>query len=352
MHGKNRQNKTEWGVSGMKALFIGGTGTISESVTALAVRQGWDLTLLNRGNSPVPEGVKTIHADINDEAAVASALAGQRFDVVADFIVFTTAQLERDLRLFAHNTRQYLFISSASAYQKPCADWTITESTPLYNPHWQYSRDKIACEELLTRAYREQGFPMTIVRPSHTYNHRAIPLPLHGAKGPWQILRRIREGKPVVVCGDGTSLWTVTHSRDFAVAFVGLMGHPKALGQAFTITSDEQLTWNQIMAEVGAACGVEPQLAHIASDFLVHCEPSLAGPLLGDKSNSVVFDNSKVKRLVPEFVCTTRFAHGVRESVAWLDAHPEAQRPDPDFDAWCDRVIAAHEAGKKAFFEQ
>lgn len=333
----------------MKALFIGGTGTISASITELALRRGWDLTLLNRGNAPLPAGAKGIRADINDEAAVASALAGLSFDVVADFIVFTPAQLERDLRLFAGITRQYIFISSASAYQKPCADWLITESTPLHNPYWQYSRDKIACEELLTQAYRENGFPMTIVRPSHTYDHRGIPLPLHGGKGPWQTLNRIREGKPVIVCGDGTSLWTLTHARDFAPAFLGLMGQPKAVGQAYHITSGEQLTWNQIVAEVGAACGTPAKTANISTEFLVACDPELAGPLWGDKANSVVFDNSKIKRLAPEFVCSTRFAHGVRESVDWLDAHPEAQKPDPAFDQWCDRVIAAHGAGKRAF---
>jgi len=335
----------------MKALFIGGTGTISASITELAVRRGWDLTLLNRGSGRVPEGVRSIRADINDEAAVAAALAGQTFDVVADFIVFTTEQLERDLRLFANKTRQYIFISSASAYQKPCADWLITESTPMHNPYWQYSRDKIACEERLFHAYREQGLAMTVVRPSHTYDHRRIALPLHGDAGPWQTIQRIRQGKPVIVCGDGTSLWTLTHARDFAVAFLGLMGQPKALGQAYTITSDEQLTWNQVMETVGVGCGAEPKLAHISTEFLVACDPDLAGPLWGDKANSVVFDNSKVKRLVPEFVCTTRFAQGARESIAWLDTHPEAQRPDPAFDDWCDRVIAAHEAGKRAFTE-
>jgi len=333
----------------MKALFIGGTGIISASITVLAVRRGWDLTLLNRGSWPVPEGARSICADINDETAVAGALAGQTFDVVADFIVYTTGQLERDLRLFANNARQYLFISTASAYQKPCADWLITESTPMHNPYWQYSRDKIACEERLFHAYREQGFPMTVVRPSHTYSHRSIPLPLHGSEGPWQIMQRIRQGKPVIVCGDGTSLWTLTHARDFAVAFLGLMGQPRALGQAYTITSDEQLTWNQAIGALGAACGARPQIANIATEFLVACNPDLAGPLWGDKANSVVFDNSKVKRLVPEFVCTTRFSEGVRESVAWLDAHPEGRRPDPAFDDWCDRVIAAHEAGKRTF---
>jgi nucleoside-diphosphate-sugar epimerase len=333
----------------MKALFVGGTGVISGAITALAVRRGWDVTLLNRGNAPVPEGTRALRADIADEAAVAAALGKQRFDVVANFIVYTPDQIERDLRLFAKSAGQYIFISSASAYQKPPTDWWITESTPLHNPYWQYSRDKIACEERLTRAYREDGFPATVVRPSHTYAERSLPLPLHGAHGVWQVVDRLRNGKPVIVPGDGSSLWTVTHADDFAVAFLGLMGHPKAIGQAFQITSDEQLTWDQVVAAVAAALGVEPKIAHIASVFLVACDPDLAGPLLGDKSRSVAFDNAKVKRLVPEYVAPTRFVDGARRSVAWFLAHPEAQRPDPAFDAWCDRVIAAHEAGKRAF---
>jgi nucleoside-diphosphate-sugar epimerase len=333
----------------MKALFIGGTGTISASIAELAVRRGWDLTLLNRGRTPTPEGVRALHADINDETAVTAALKGETFDVVADFIVFTPAQLERDIRLFEGKTRQYVFISSASAYQKPCANWLITESTPLHNPYWQYSRDKIACEELLMRAYRERGFPMTVVRPSHTYDHRSVPLSLHGPNGPWQVLARILAGKPVIVPGDGTSLWTLTHASDFAVAFLGLMGRGQAVGQAYQITSDEQLTWDQVFDAVGAALDATPKITHISSEFLVACDPSLAGPLLGDKSCSVVFDNTKIKRLVPEYVAKTPFAHGVRASIAWLLAHPEAQRPDPAFDDWCDRAIAAHEAGKRAF---
>ncbi len=336
----------------MKALFIGGTGTISAAVSRLLVQRGWELTLLNRGNTPAPAGVEVICADMQDEAAVAAALIGRQFDVVADFIVFTPEQVERDLRLFAHNTRQYIFISSASAYQKPCNDWLITESTPLHNPYWQYSRNKIACEERLMLAYREKGFPVTIVRPSHTYGPKSLPLPMHGANGPWQTLLRIQAGKPVIVPGDGTSLWTLTHTDDFAVAFAGLMGHPKAIGEAYTITSDEQLTWDQAVRVVGDALGANPVITHIASEFLQACDPNQTGPLTGDKSNTVIFDNSKIKRLVPEFVAAKRFAIGARESVNWLLHHPEAQRSDPDFDAWCDKVIAAHEAGKRAFFAQ
>lgn len=334
----------------MRALFIGGTGTISTEITKLALQRGWDLTLLNRGNRPdrVPQGAKTLAADIQDEGTVTQLLAGQRFDVVCDFIVFSPQQLERDIRLFSGLTSQYIFISSASAYQKPPNHWLIDEATPLANPHWGYSRDKIACEERLLEAYRQEGFPMTIVRPSHTYD-KSVPVPIHGEKGCWQVLKRMLEGKPVLVQGDGTSLWTMTHSRDFAQAFLGLMGNPKAMGEAVQITSDEQLTWNQVLQGVGTALGVQPIPYHVSSDFLIACQPALEGPLLGDKSHSVVFDNAKIKRLCPGYNATIRFDQGVREAIAHLLANPALQVEDPAFDAWCDRVIAAHEAGKAAF---
>lgn len=333
----------------MKALLVGGTGIISTAVTELAVKRGWDVTLLNRGNAPAPPGARVLCADIADEEAARAALGKESFDVVAQFIVYTADQLERDIRLFDGRTRQYIFISTASAYQKPVSDWLITESTPLHNPYWRYSREKIACEELLLRAYRERGFPMTVARPSHTYSNRSLTVPLHGSKGAWQVLRRMLDGKPVIVPGDGTSLWTITHSDDFAAAFLGLMGHPKSIGQAYHITSDEQLTWDQAIAAIAAALGVEPRIAHISSEFLVACNPELEGPLLGDKCRSVVFDNAKIKRLVPGYTADTRFDQGARASVEYFLSHPEAQRHDPEFDAWCDRVIAAHEAGKKAF---
>lgn len=335
----------------MRALFIGGTGTISTEITKLALLRGWTLTLLNRGgrrNEELPPGVEVLTCDITDEAQVAQLLSDRSFDVVADFIVFTQEQLARDLRLFSGKTRQYFFISSASAYQKPVENYRITESTPLHNPYWEYSRQKIACEEMLTEAYRKDGFPMTIIRPSHTYL-RSVPVALHGDGGCWQVIERIRQGKPVVIPGDGTSLWTLTHSRDFAKAFVGLMGHPKAIGGAFQITSDEQLTWDQATVALGAALGIEPILYHVSTDFLVACNPDLSGPMQGDKSCSVVFDNSKVKGLVPEYVAEIPFHLGVREALEYLLSHPEEQTPDPVFDDWCDRVIAAHEAGKAAF---
>ncbi len=333
----------------MKALFIGGTGTISASITALAIARGWDLTLLNRGNTPVPEGAHAIRADFNDLAAVTAAIDDQHYDVVANFIAYVPDQVRRDIALFAGKTRQYIFISSASVYQKPLNHWRIDESTPLCNPYWQYSRDKIACEEALTAAYRADGFPMTIVRPSHTYDQRKIPWPVGSGAGSWPVMRRMRQGKPVIIPGDGTSLWTLTHSRDFAQAFLGLMGNPKAIGEAVQITGEEQLTWNQVAQCVGVALGVEPVLTHISSEFLVSCDPELQGPLHGDKSLSVVFDTRKIRRLVPGYVATTRFDQGVREIVAYMDAHPEMQKEDAAFDAWCDAVIEAHEAGKQAF---
>ncbi|CAM3370757.1 MULTISPECIES: SDR family oxidoreductase [Saccharibacillus] len=330
----------------MKALFIGGTGTISTEITKLLLAQGHDLYLLNRGsrNAELPEGAHLLQGDINDEAEAAKLIADLEFDVVAQFIAFVPGQVERDYRLFKGKTKQYLFISSASAYQSPPADYRITESTPLANPYWEYSRNKIACEEYLMQRYREDGFPVTIVRPSHTYSERSVPVGVHGSKGPWQVLKRMQEGKPVLVHGDGTSLWTVTHSRDFAKGFVGLMGNIHAIGDAVHITSDESVTWNQIHEIVASALGVEPNLLHAPSAFLDACSgEDYRGSLLGDKANTVVFDNSKLKRLVPEFVATTRADQGLREAVAYMLSHPEAQQEDPEFDAWSDKVAAALE---------
>ncbi len=333
----------------MKALFIGGTGTISTAVTRLALQRGWDMTLLNRGNRPVPEGARSVVADIADERAVAAALQGERFDVVADFIVFDVEQARRDIRLFQGMTDQYFFISSASAYHKPPRGSVITESTPLHNPYWEYSRKKAACEDALMAAYRETGFPVTIVRPSHTYCERSIPVPIHGDKGGYQVLARMLAGKPVLVPGDGASLWTLTHSDDFAKAFVGLMGRREALGEAYTITSDEQLTWDQVVEVIARTLGVEARPYHIATDFLTACAPSYIGPMQGDKSNSVIFDCAKVKRLVPDFICTKPFDLGVKQAWDYIRSHEDCRVEDPAFDALCDRIIAAHEAGKRAF---
>lgn len=334
----------------MKALFIGGTGIISTSISQLLPGLGWDLTLLNRGSHQdrAPAGVSMIQGDMQDESRIASLLSGLYFDVIVDFIAFRPEQIERDIRLFAGHCDQYIFISSASAYQKPPASWLITESTPLHNPYWQYSRDKAACEQVLVDAYREKGFPVTIVRPSHTYNEWSMPLAIHGKNGPWQTILRMKEGKPVIVIGDGTSLWTVTHSLDFAAGFIGLMGNVHALGEAVHITSDEALPWNQIYDSVGRAFGVKPVLFHVATETIVAREPSFAGPLLGDKSNTVVFDNTKLKRLVPGFTAKIRFDQGIRMTAAWFEAHPEAQTADPDWDAWTESMIQSQISSQNA----
>ncbi len=330
----------------MKALFIGGTGTISTAISALSVEQGWELYLLNRGKRPerTPEGARQIAADINDLADVTAKLRGMTFDVVADFIAFTPDQVARDVKLFAGRTAQYFFISSASAYQKPLASPFITESTPLFNPFWQYSRDKIACEEMLIKEYREHGFPVTIIRPSHTYGDTAVPLALHGRKGSFSVVDRIRRGEKVIVPGDGLSLWTLTHNTDFAKAFCGLMGNLHAVGETYQITGDESLTWNQIYAAVGAALGVKTRMVHIASETLAALGPDWEGELIGDKSNAVLFDNAKIKRAVPGFAATTRFDQGVRKTLDYIYSHAECRAPDPDFDRWTDETTAAYEA--------
>lgn len=335
----------------MKALFIGGTGTISTDVVALARQRGWEITLLNRGSKKLPEGIRGIIADIQDEETVAKAMEHENYDVVAQFIGYTAKDAERDIRLLRNKTKQYIFISSASAYQKPLADYRITESTPLANPYWEYSRHKIAAEEVLMAAYRATGFPVTIVRPSHTYNGTKPPVCVHGAKGNWQILQRILDGKPVIIPGDGSSLWTLTHSKDFAKGYVGLMANPHAVGHAFHITTDESMTWNQIYETIADALGKPLNALHVASDFLArHGENyDFRGELLGDKSATVVFDNSKIKRFVPDFVCTISMAEGLRQSVRYMLSHPETQTPDPEFDKWCDRIADAMRAADKAF---
>lgn len=334
----------------MKALFIGGTGTISMAITRqLAENSNWELYLLNRGNriADVPSNVHSIVADISDEEACRKELEDLHFDVVCDFIAFTTEQVERDYHLFNGKTKQYIFISSASAYQKPLASAIITESTPLANPYWEYSRNKIACEEFLMSKYREHQFPVTIVRPSHTYDERKVPLGVHGDNGSWQILKRMLDGKPVIIHGDGTSLWTMTHNTDFAKGFIGLMGNIHAIGEAFQITSDESLTWNQIYQAIANALNVELKPYHVASEFLASTgKYDLTGSLIGDKANSVIFDNTKLKRVVPDFVATTRFDQGIRQSIDYILSHPECQTEDPEFDAWCDRIINAMEQAK------
>ena len=332
----------------MKILFIGGTGTISTAISKALLQAKHELYLINRGNRNhvLPNGAISIIADINNEAKVADLIKDLSFDVVVDFIAFTPEQLERDYRLFKNKTKQFVFISSASAYQKPLAHYRITESTPLANPYWEYSRNKIACEEYLMQLYRNDSFPVTIVRPSHTYDERNIPVGVHGGKGSWQVIKRILDGKPVIIHGDGTSLWTLTHARDFAKAFVGLLGNIHAIGEAVQITSDESLTWNQIYQCIADTLNKPLKALHVSSEFLCACGYyDMTGGLIGDKSNTVVFDNSKIKRLVPDFTATTRFDQGVKESLNYVLSHPECQMEDSRFEQWCDRVIEVMNKG-------
>jgi len=329
-------------MANLRALVIGGNGTISASVSRLALQRGFDVTLLNRGQTdtrPPIEGARRLIGDATDAASLAAAIGSEEFDVVANFRSFLPAQVRADIELFAGRTGQYVYISSASAYQKPVAHLPITESTPLKNPFWQYSRDKIASEDALVAAYRERDFPVTIVRPSHTYDETLIPL-----EGGWTMLERMRRGKPVIVPGDGTSLWTLTHARDFAVGFVGLLANPVAVGDVFQITSDFVYPWNAIYRMLGAALGVEPQLVHVASETLARAIPAWGPGLLGDKSHSVVFDNSKLRSVVPEFNPTFTFAQGAREIVAWYDADPARRVVDPTLDATLDELVARHQA--------
>lgn len=330
----------------MKVLFIGGTGTISSAISHLAIQKGMDVYLLNRGNRTdfIPENAKVITADINNEEEVLKKLDGESFDVVVDFIAFNTLHIERDYRLFKDRTSQYIFISSASAYQKPLASPYITESTLLDNPYWEYSRNKIACEALLMEKYQKEGFPITIIRPSHTYGKTAIPVALRGKNGSFSVVERIRKGKKVIVPGDGNSLWTLTYNEDFAKAFIGIMGNVYAIGEAYHITSDESLTWNQIYEIIASALGVKVNIVHIPTDVLILLGEDFTGSLLGDKAHSVIFDNSKIKKAVPDFSATTRFEEGVRYALDYIYSHTAWQKEDPAFDTWCDKVITSYEA--------
>ncbi|WP_205325507.1 SDR family oxidoreductase [Glycomyces sp. YM15] len=321
----------------VSVLFIGGTGRISTSCVREAVRQGMDVTVLNRGRTSertLPTEVALLTGDANDPQSVRDALADRTFDAVVNWVNFTPEQVQRDIDLYADRTGQYLFISSASAYQTPPAYLPVTESTPLKNPYWQYSRDKIACEDLLVRAHRDRDFPATIIRPSHTYDETMLPF-----DGGWTVVDRMRSGKPVIVHGDGTSLWTITHARDFAVGFTGLLGRAEAIGEAFHITGDEAPTWNQIFSWVAEAAGAEANLVHVPSDAIAAADPRWGAGLLGDKAHSMVFDNAKVKRLVPEFgLGATPYRLGAREVVDWYDAHPDHQNIDADIDKTMDRL--------------
>lgn len=328
----------------MKILFIGGTGNISAACTRLAAAQGHDVFHLNRGKtkSDTPANIKSINGDITNFDQVKAALDGHNFDVVANFIAFDADDVARDIKLFNGRIGQYLFISSASAYQKPVSHPVITESTPLKNPYWQYSRDKIAAEEELMKAYREEDFPATIVRPSLTYD-TVIPVAI-GGWTEYNIIDRFRKGKEVIVHGDGNSLWTITHSEDFAIGFNGLMGHQQAIGHAFHITSDEILTWNQIYEATAAAIGAEPNIVHIPSDFIARLDPFQEGNLLGDKAHSVIFDNTKIKAFVPQFKATIPYKVGIKKTIAWFEADPDRQILNPDTEQMMDKIISAYQS--------
>jgi nucleoside-diphosphate-sugar epimerase len=317
----------------MDVLIVGGTGTISHAVAVEAVASGAAVTVVNRGQSathPVPEGVEVVVADARDTSALRSALRGRSFDVVVDFVAFTAEHVSDDIATFAGRAGQFIFISSASAYQKPVARLPITESTPLRNPFWQYSRDKIAAEDVLVRAYREDGFPMTIVRPSHTYDKTTAPI------GSWTVVERMRAGKPVIVPGDGTSLWTVTHAADVAKAFVHLLGRQDVLGEAFHITREDAMPWDAIFRTFGHAAGVEPQLVHVPGDLIARLDPESGPGYLGDKCHSVVFSNSRIKRIAPGWVPQVSLADGAHQLIEWFDADPGRRRIDPRVDAMHD----------------
>lgn len=329
----------------MKVLFIGGTGVISSACSRLALQRGIELVLLNRGESvrPVPYGAEVLQGDIRDIEGVRQVLQGQIFDVVVNWVVYTPEQAQADIELFRGRTSQYIFISSASAYQTPPISLPVTESTPLRNPYWEYSQNKISCEQRFVDAYRQKGFPVTIVRPSHTYDATMLPI-----RGGYTVIDRMRRGQPVVVHGDGTSLWTLTHNTDFAKGFVGLLGNPRAVGDAFHITSDEWLPWNAIYEMVAEAAGAEPNLVHIPSDVIACYDPDWGSSLLGDKAHSMIFDNTKIKRLVPDYVATVPFAQGAQEIVDWFDADPSRQAVDEVFNHILDQMVEAQRAAYPA----
>lgn len=331
----------------MKYLFIGGTGLISSACSSLASARGHELYLLNRSVSskyPLPKDATVLQADIYiDEAYIMTLLSDHRFDAVVDFIAYTPGDIERDLRLFRDKTDQFVFISSASAYQKPPKNYLIIEETPLENPFWEYSRNKIACENRLMQAYQEEGFPITIIRPSHTYGPTEIPFGVTSWRHPWTVVDRMKRGQKVIVPGDGTSLWVLTWNNDFAKGLVGLLGNPEAVGEDFQITSDEVLTWDQIHLEAYRALDLEPNLIHIPSDLIASYWPDAVGSLIGDKSNSVVFDNSKIRSFVPDFNCEVGWSKGVGRCLAWFDAHPEFQTVDHELNSIWDTIIEAYE---------
>ena len=322
-----------------RVLFIGGSGVISSACSRVAVDSGIELSVLNRGRSivrPLPPGVSMLRADIREPRSVRDEIKDREFDAVVDWVAFTPEHVRADIELFRGRTGHYVFISSASAYQTPPARMPVTESTPLRNPYWQYSRDKIACEDALVAAYREEGFPATIIRPSHTYDETLVPF-----DGGWTVLGRMLAGKPVIVHGDGTSLWTLTHHDDFARAFVPLLGHPRTLGEAIHITSDDVLTWNQIAETLAAALGVTARLVHVPSDAIAAADPDWGAGLLGDKAHSMVFDNAKLRAIVPGWQAVIPFEQGARQIVEWYLADPARQVTDQALDAVMDKLAAA-----------
>jgi nucleoside-diphosphate-sugar epimerase len=327
----------------MKILFIGGSGVISRAAAQQALSAGHEIWLLNRGRRRAVDGARTLLADTADPEGMRSALRGHDWDVVVQWIAFAPADIRRDVSLFRESTRQYIFISSASVYQKPLQHYVITESTPRANPYWEYARLKIECEQELEEAYRTSGFPGVIVRPSLTYGQDQVPLVLNAWQQSWTTIDRMRRGAPVIIPGDGNSLWTITHNTDFARGLIGLFGSPATHNQAFHITSDEVLTWNQIFLQAAQAAGVTaPNFVHIPSDFIITCVPAVEGTLLGDKAVSAVFDNAKIKRHVPGFAAKIRFAAGIRETIAWYDADPARMRVDPATNQRWDRLASAY----------
>ena len=334
----------------MRVLFIGGTGLISSACAELALQRGHELTLLNRSSSrkyPAPQGARVIAADVHDDPGrLRGLLADQRFDAVVDFIAFDAADIERDIELFRGRAQQFVFISSASAYQKPPQHYIVTESTPLENPYWQYARDKIACERRLMQAHRDEGFPVTIIRPSLTYGPSQIALPVNSWAHPWTALDRMLRGKPVIVPGDGTSLWVVTWNADFAKGLIGLLGRPEAIGEAYQITSDDVLTWEQIHLGVYRALGAEPNILHVPTDVIAEYWPHASGSLAGDKIHSLVFDNAKIKKLVPDFTCEVNWDEGAQRVVEWHGLHPEFQTVDADFDRMLDALAAGSQRAR------
>ncbi|MDR0897060.1 MAG: SDR family oxidoreductase [Oscillospiraceae bacterium] len=327
----------------MRALFLGGSGLISGAVSQLAVEKGWDLTLLNRGQRPafMPEGITHIQCDMGDQQRMQELFRDAAYDVVVQWVGFEPTRVEKDAALFLGKTGQYIFISSAAAYERPMKRYLVTEDMPLNNRFWPYGQNKRLCEDACMKAYREKGFPITIVRPSLTYGDTQIPFAMGSWGKPWSLCRRILEGKPIISPGDGTSLWSITHNSDFAKGFVGLMGHPQAIGEAFHIVTDEVLTWDQIALYIGDALGKTPQIVHMSADQIARFLPEKYGDLLGDKSSSTVFDCSKLRRLVPDFVCTTPFHLGVRKSVQYFLDHPELQTIDETWDAAIDALVEA-----------